>query len=100
MNFLVTCDGDDARAFLGPLADEFLVFLDPDRLAVKALGLKTLPAFVFVRIDGTVPVAAEGWNPSEWRSVADAIATTTQWSTPIIPSAGDPAAFSGTPALT
>ena len=29
----------DARAFLGPLAEEFLVFLDPDRVAVKALGL-------------------------------------------------------------
>ena len=99
VNLLLTCDADDARAFLGPLADEFLVFLDPDRLAVKALGLSTLPAFVFVRIDGTVPAAAEGWNPAEWRAVADAIATTTQWSKPTIPSPGDPAAFAGTPAL-
>jgi len=66
---------------------------------VKALGLSTLPAFIFVRIDGTVPAVAEGWNPTEWRAVADAIAATTQWTKPTIPAAGDPSAFAGTPAL-
>src|SRR5215216_7790388 len=39
VSWLVTADAADARAFLGPLADEFLTFTDPDRTAVKALGL-------------------------------------------------------------
>ena len=29
VNFLVTADDDDARAFLGPLVEQFLVFTDP-----------------------------------------------------------------------
>ena len=62
VNFLLTADVDDAKAFLGPLTEQFLVFLDPDRLAVKALGLAQLPAFVFIRVDGTVPAATEGWS--------------------------------------
>ncbi len=99
VNFIITCDADDAKAFLGPYAEEFLVFLDPDRLAVKALGLETLPAFVFIQGDESVPAAAEGWNSAEWRHVAEVIAETTAWSKPTIPATGDPIAFHGTPAL-
>ena len=99
VNFLVTADAEDARAFLGPLADEFLVFCDPDRTAVKALGLARLPAFVFIQEDGTVPAAAEGWDPKAWRAVAATIADTTAWSKPAIPVAGDPVAFAGSDAL-
>ena len=86
-------------AFLGPLAEEFLVFADPDRNAVKALGLTELPAFVFIRVDGTVPAAAEGWNPAEWRAVAELIAETTSWVRPTIPGTDDPGPFVGSPAL-
>ena len=96
VNILIACGPEEAQQFLGPLAQEFLVFCDPDRAAVKALGLATLPAFVFVRIDGTVPAAAEGWNPAAWRSVSEAIAATTAWSKPTIPVAGDPSPFAGT----
>jgi hypothetical protein len=96
-NFLIACEADDAQAFLGPLADEFLVFCDPDRVAIKGFGLQRLPAFAFVRIDGTVEAKAEGWEAMEWRAVAKAIADTTQWATPAIPSAGDPTHFAGTP---
>lgn len=99
VNFLVTADEDDTRAFVGPLADEFLVFCDPDRLAVKALGLETLPAFVFIRVDSTVPAAAEGWDPAAWRAVAEAISEVTAWQPPDIPAPTDPGAFHGTPAL-
>jgi hypothetical protein len=98
-NILITCSGDEAREFLGPLADEFLVFVDPDRTAVKALGIETLPAFVFVQGDGTVPAAAEGWDPDTWRAVADTIAHVTSWTRPTIPAPGDPMAYRGTPAL-
>ena len=85
--------------FLGPLITQFLVFVDDDRVAVKALGLESLPAFVFIRVDGTVPAAAEGWNPAEWRAVAATIASTTAWEAPDIPLVGDPGPFHGTPAL-
>jgi len=99
VNLVLTCGADEARTFLGPLADEFLVFCDPDRQFVRALGLGSLPAFVFVQVDGTVPASAEGWNSAEWRAVAETIATTTAWMAPTIPVAGDPGPFRGTPAL-
>jgi hypothetical protein len=99
VSFLVAADERDTRLFMGPLADEFLIFTDPDRMAVKALGLSELPAFVFIRVDGTVPAAAEGWNSAEWREVADAITEATAWLPPDIPLAGDPGPFRGSPAL-
>jgi hypothetical protein len=99
VNFIVTADADDARTFLGPLVEQFLVFVDPDRIAVKALGLTELPAFVFIRVDGTVQAAAEGWNAAEWRAVADAVAEATAWRPPDIPIVGDPGPFRGSPAL-
>ena len=76
------------------------MFCDPDRAAVKALGLSQLPAFVFIRVDGTVPAAAEGWNPAEWRAVADDDRRPPpRGGRPTIPVAGDPGPFHGTPAL-
>lgn len=99
VNFIMTCDADDARTFLGPYAEEFLVFCDPTRAAVKALGLSELPAFVLVQANGTIPAAAQGWAAPEWKSVAEAIATLTAWSKPSIPAPGDPGSFRGTPAL-
>jgi hypothetical protein len=98
VNFVITCDGADAREFLGPLADEFLVFLDPDRAVVKALGLAQLPAFVFIIEDGTVAASTEGWDPLAWRAVAGTIADTTSWSKPAIPVPADPAPFAGSTA--
>lgn len=99
VNFVVTADADDARRFLGPLTERFLVFCDPDRAAVKAMGLTQLPAFVFTRVDGEAVAVAEGWNPAEWREVAAAIAATTRWRAPDIPAPGDPGPFAGSPAL-
>src|SRR4029078_10861433 len=55
VNFLVTAEERDTRSFPGPLRGEFPVSTDPDCVAVKALGLTELPAFVFIRVDGTVP---------------------------------------------
>lgn len=99
VNLVVTSDAAGAEAFLGPIAKQFLVFCDPQRAFVRALGLQLLPAFVFVRIDGTVQASAEGWNPAEWRTVAHAIAEATSWLPPDIPGPKDPRAFAGTPAL-
>jgi hypothetical protein len=99
VNFVVTADADGAKAFLGPLSDDFLVYCDPDRLLVRTLGLSQLPAFVFIRLDGTLQASAEGWDAAEWRAVAEQIATATAWISPTIPVAGDPSPFHGTPAL-
>lgn len=99
VNLVVTCGPDEAKQFLGPLADQFLVFCDPDRTFVRGLGVATLPAFVFVRGDGSVQAAAEGWNSPQWRQVAKVIADNTSWIPPAIPAAGDPSPFHGTPAL-
>ena len=99
VNLVLTCTSDEAKQFLGPSADRFLVFCDPERTFVRSLGLGTLPAFVFLRADGEVVATAEGWNPSEWRAVAKSIAATTAWNVPSIPGAGDPSPFHGTPAL-
>ena len=99
VNFVVTCAPDQAREFLGPLAEEFLVYCDPDRVLVKSLGLVELPAFVFISMDGKVAASAQGWNGPEWRSVADSIATATAWAKQGIPTPADPVPFRGTPAL-
>lgn len=98
VNLIVTADADDASAFLGPLTERFLVFCDPDRSVVKAIGLQTLPAFVFTRVDGEAHAIAEGWNATEWRTVAETIAATTNWNVPTIPAPGDPGPFAGSPA--
>jgi hypothetical protein len=99
VNFVVTADSDGAKAFLGPLTEQFLVFCDPDRQFVRALALRELPAFVFVRLDGTLQASAEGWDAAQWKEVAEQIAATTAWISPTIPVAGDPGPFHGTPAL-
>jgi len=98
-SLIVTATAEETRSFLGPLAKEFLVFTDPERAAVKAFGLTTLPAFAFIGSDGTMPAVAQGWNALEWRSVAQTIADTAAWTAPHIPATGDPVSFSGTPAL-
>jgi hypothetical protein len=95
VSFLVVGPPDDARAFLGPLATEFLTFVDPDGAVVKALGLDHLPALVHLAIDGTVAGSAEGWDPDEWRSVVHALAKVMSWKAPTIPDRGDPAPFPG-----
>jgi hypothetical protein len=99
INLIVTAGAKDTRQFLGPLAEKFLVFCDPERATVKAMGLAELPAFVFTRVDGVVAAAAEGWNPQEWEAVADAVAEVTWWKSIEVPGPADPGPFRGSPAL-
>ncbi|RMH81630.1 MAG: hypothetical protein D6683_03835, partial [Actinomyces sp.] len=89
--WVLTCDADDARRFLGPYATEILTFADPDRSIVTGLGLTTLPAIVFIRLDGVELARAEGWNPDEWRSVTEAVSDVAAWTRPLVPAPGDPA---------
>lgn len=96
--FLVTATDAEARQFLGPWVDRVLVFTDPERKAVTGLGLDSLPAFVHLNTSGAVEDAAEGWDPDEWRRVADNLSRILSWSRVQIPAPGDPTAFSGSPA--
>jgi len=95
--FLVTGTADEARQFLGPLAREFLVFADPDRVAVKALGCTTLPAFVHLNQHHQVEAIAEGWTPADWKAVAANLSDRMDWTTTVIPDVGDPSPFAGSP---
>lgn len=97
--WLVTGTDDEAREFLGPMAESFLTFTDPDRSLVRSLELERLPAFIHLDHALNVVGAAEGWNPPEWASVAKGLATQMSWSWPGIPEAGDPPPYLGTAAL-
>lgn len=97
--WLVAGTPEECYQFLGPWSKEILTFADPDREAIKAFGLEYLPAIVHVGTDGSVIGAAEGWDPLEWRAVADNLARIMAWSAPTIPAAGDPGPYPGSPAL-
>ena len=96
--FVVTASADDARQFLGPWAERLLTFADPDRAVVQALGLGEIPAFVQIRGDRKVVASAEGWDPYEWRAVAESLAAAMSWSAPLIPLQGDPSPYAGSSA--
>jgi hypothetical protein len=100
VGFLATCDEVGARQFLGPLADEFLVFVDADRSFVREMELERLPALVHFRQDGELTGAAEGWDPEEWNKVVLVLEEDLAWrSLPQLPQSGDPRPYSGAPAL-
>jgi hypothetical protein len=97
--WLVTGDADECHQFLGPLASELITFADPDREAIKALGLERVPAIIHLAADGSLAGIAEGWDPPAWRAVTDVLSRMMRWSRPSIPLAGDPAPYPGTPAM-
>ena len=96
--WVVAATPDECRQFLGPWAQEILTFADPDRDAVKALGLERLPALVHLGLDGTVINSAEGWDAYAWRAVTDELSRIMRWNRPVLPAMTDPAPFAGTPA--
>ncbi len=98
--FVACCDAEGARSFLGRLADEHLVLLDPDREFVRSLGVERLPALVHLAQDASVLGSAQGWNAQEWSSVIARAEETMDWRVrPVMPAPGDPGNFEGTPAL-
>lgn len=96
--FVVTAAADEAGPFLGPWAEELLVFVDPERGLVRALGLGRLPAFVHLNQACQVEASAEGWEPREWKAVSTHLAERMSWQGPRIPDVGDPSPYEGTPA--
>jgi hypothetical protein len=99
VGWLVTGSPEECKAFLGPWAERFTTFSDPERTVVKSLGLESLPAIVHVGMDATVEAAAEGWHPREWAAVTDGVAHVVSWTGPYLPGPKDPAPYDGTPAL-
>ena len=95
VGWLVATDDEGCRRFLGPWAERFLTFADPDRAAVTGLGIERLPALVHIRDDGELTVV-NGWDPDRWRSVADELSRNLSWSRPVIPQPGDPTPYAGT----
>lgn len=95
--FLMACDTEDARRFLGPLVNEVMVFTDPDRTAIRGLGIETLPALVHIDQSPAVAGVAEGWDPHAWRAVASNLSRVLGWSPPGPPTPDEPAPFAGTP---
>ncbi len=91
----VAADAAIARRVLGGAADRWMVFCDPEARLSDALGLGCMPAFVHLRLDTTVVDAAEGFDPTEWQRVADGIARTTHWTSPVVAGPGCPPATRG-----
>ena len=58
--FVVPSTPAIARRILDHRVSEQMVFVDPDRTFVEALGLTSLPAFVHLRQNATVAACAEG----------------------------------------
>jgi len=97
VGWICAADEQGCKKFLGPLAENYLTFPDPDREIISQLKLETLPALVHVRSDGFLQVA-NGWNPKAWSSVCDWISTILAWSNTIVPVPSDPNRYTGTPA--
>ncbi len=100
VGFLVTGDAAAARSFLGPLGDEFLVLVDPDRQVVGACDVQRLPALLHFRQDASLAGSAEGWDPDEWTETLAVLEADMSWrSQPQLPQAGDPVPYRGSPAV-
>ena len=97
--WLICGDEPQARQFLGPLSEEFLTFVDPQRVVVSALSLQRLPAIVHLNHRLEVVGCAEGWDAAAWRGVTDQLSEMMHWSKVVLPSTDDPGSFQGTPAL-
>jgi len=94
----VTADEEDAKRFLGPWADRFLVHCDADRSFVKELGIERTPAVGYIRQDRAIIATTEGWNPREWEQLGALVGQVTSWSVPKLPGPADPGDFEGAPA--
>ncbi len=97
--FVVTGTIDEAKQFCGPWVDRVLVYADPARELVKAAELEALPALLHIRQNRQLGGIAQGWEPAEWKAVVGQVARERRWTQPLIPAAGDPSPYPGSPAL-
>jgi hypothetical protein len=93
----VSANASISRRIVGDAADRWLTFCDPDEVLAKSLGLERLPAFVHLRQDTSLVSVAQGWSATEWQKVADEIARTQHWSSPVVSSSSNPGPTPGWP---
>ena len=93
--FVIVGNERAARRVMGGALDDYFCFLDPEGAFVKACGLSKLPAFVHIRVDGSLAGAAEGWDPAAWDDAVERLAKEMAWSRPLIPPPGDPPPSAG-----
>lgn len=93
--WLVAGTPRQAKEFLGPLAKERLTFTDPDRQAIKALGLEKLPALLYINHGPEIIGVTEGWHPDKWRQITHSVSQELNWRAPIIPEPNDPTPYEG-----
>lgn len=93
--FLIIGNERAARRVLGSALDDYLCFLDPEGAFLKAAGVNKLPAFVHIRVDGSLAGAAEGWDPNAWDDAVERLAKEMAWTRPLIPAPGDPPPSAG-----
>lgn len=97
VGWLVAADDEGCREFLGPWAERYLTFSDPDRSAILGLGLEILPSLLYIRSDGGA-IKSDGWDPIGWRTITEVMSSHLSWSRPLLPKDGDPLPYPGTPA--
>ena len=90
---LLPATPDECRVFLGPIVNTLLIFADPERSAINALGFNRLPVFAHIAMDGTIEGQAVGWHPREWQAVADNLARVMSWTGIAVERNGDPGEF-------
>ena len=93
--FLIVGNERAARRVLGATIDDYLTFVDPEGAFVRAAGLARVPAFAYIRVDGSLGGSAEGWDPNAWNDAVERLAKEMAWSRPPIPAPGDPPPFAG-----
>ena len=93
--FLIVGNERTARRVLGSALDDYLCVLDPEGAFLKAAGITKTPAFVHIRVDGSLAGAAEGWDPNAWDEAVERLAKEMAWTRPLIPAPGDPRPFAG-----
>ncbi len=95
VGWICTGDVEATKAFLGPLAEEFLTISDPKAELCKELGIGVLPSLVHIRVDGFTQ-HADSWDPQVWTKVTDWVATIAAWSKINLGVGPDPVAYEGT----
>ena len=97
VGWICAADEEGCREFLGPLADRYLTFCDPESSAIDGLRLNALPSLVHIRSDGFLQLA-ESWDPKEWEQVCDWVSKIMAWTELNLGKSSDPNKFVGTSA--
>ncbi len=94
VGWICAADADDSKHFLGPLAEQYLTFSDPEKEICHSLEVTETPSLIHIRSDGFVQ-ATQGWDPAQWKEITDRLTQILSWSKITLPGRNDPGAFEG-----